>query len=329
MRSVPDVLAKVSTLRICCSDAYQGHPHHRPDQDQASLRLPFDLPRIDLPSINVPTVDLPTTTCRAPSRSPSGSATPPTPGRARRRHRRAPCRRAEDRRRARHRPSSSAEGNPGHGRPALSPRRRPAPPRAGASAAGRRSLAGRRVDDSQGSVSSTATALRLRSRGHDPGRRRPADRRRRHLRVLQGRHVGRRRRRRVQADLVAVVRHVRPRPGVLPPLEQELGRALAHRRAIGQGGRPVVAKVARLGLRARRRRRCWRSSPQPDDRHQLLRRRLGDAVRPGRGLLPPTPRPHRPWHLLGFGPLPRLRHRDGQRRRRAHRAVRRPRRRRR
>jgi O-antigen/teichoic acid export membrane protein len=37
-------------------------------------------------------------------------------------------------------------------------------------------------------------------------------------------------------------------PGFFLPLEQELGRALAHRRAIGQGGRPVAAKVARLSL---------------------------------------------------------------------------------
>ena len=37
-------------------------------------------------------------------------------------------------------------------------------------------------------------------------------------------------------------------PGFFLPLEQELGRALAHRRAIGQGGRPVVAKVGRLSL---------------------------------------------------------------------------------
>jgi O-antigen/teichoic acid export membrane protein len=35
-------------------------------------------------------------------------------------------------------------------------------------------------------------------------------------------------------------------PGFFLPLEQELGRALAHRRAIGQGARPVVAKVVRL-----------------------------------------------------------------------------------
>ena len=35
-------------------------------------------------------------------------------------------------------------------------------------------------------------------------------------------------------------------PGFFLPLEQELGRALAHRRAIGQGGHPVVAKVVRL-----------------------------------------------------------------------------------
>jgi len=37
-------------------------------------------------------------------------------------------------------------------------------------------------------------------------------------------------------------------PGFFLPLEQELGRAIGHRRAIGQGGQPVVAKVARLGL---------------------------------------------------------------------------------
>jgi O-antigen/teichoic acid export membrane protein len=37
-------------------------------------------------------------------------------------------------------------------------------------------------------------------------------------------------------------------PGFFLPLEQELGRGLGHRRALGQGGRPVVAKVARLGF---------------------------------------------------------------------------------
>jgi O-antigen/teichoic acid export membrane protein len=37
-------------------------------------------------------------------------------------------------------------------------------------------------------------------------------------------------------------------PGFFLPLEQELGRGLGHRRAVGDGGRPVVAKVARLGL---------------------------------------------------------------------------------
>ncbi|MGB8857731.1 MAG: hypothetical protein WCC60_00670 [Ilumatobacteraceae bacterium] len=36
-------------------------------------------------------------------------------------------------------------------------------------------------------------------------------------------------------------------PGFFLPLEQELGRALSHRRALGQGGRPVVRKVAALG----------------------------------------------------------------------------------
>lgn len=37
-------------------------------------------------------------------------------------------------------------------------------------------------------------------------------------------------------------------PGFFLPLEQELGRALSHRRAIGQGTRPVVRKVATLGI---------------------------------------------------------------------------------
>jgi len=36
-------------------------------------------------------------------------------------------------------------------------------------------------------------------------------------------------------------------PGFFIPLEQELGRALAHRRAVGEGGQPVVARVVRLG----------------------------------------------------------------------------------
>ncbi|HEX6656623.1 MAG TPA: hypothetical protein VF065_01000, partial [Ilumatobacter sp.] len=36
-------------------------------------------------------------------------------------------------------------------------------------------------------------------------------------------------------------------PGFFLPLEQELARALAHRRAVSEGGRPVVDKVARLG----------------------------------------------------------------------------------
>lgn len=37
-------------------------------------------------------------------------------------------------------------------------------------------------------------------------------------------------------------------PGFFLPLEQELGRALGHRRALGLGGRPVVVKVVRLGV---------------------------------------------------------------------------------
>ncbi len=37
-------------------------------------------------------------------------------------------------------------------------------------------------------------------------------------------------------------------PGFFLPLEQELGRALAHRRAIGDGTRPVIQKIVRLGV---------------------------------------------------------------------------------
>lgn len=37
-------------------------------------------------------------------------------------------------------------------------------------------------------------------------------------------------------------------PGFFLPLEQELGRAIGHRRAMRQGGKPVVSKVSRLGL---------------------------------------------------------------------------------
>lgn len=37
-------------------------------------------------------------------------------------------------------------------------------------------------------------------------------------------------------------------PGFFLPLEQELGRALAHRRAIGDGTQPVVQKIVRLGI---------------------------------------------------------------------------------
>ena len=35
-------------------------------------------------------------------------------------------------------------------------------------------------------------------------------------------------------------------PGFFLPLEQEIGRALSHRRAMGEGGRPVVHKIGRL-----------------------------------------------------------------------------------
>lgn len=36
-------------------------------------------------------------------------------------------------------------------------------------------------------------------------------------------------------------------PGLFLPLEQELGRALSHRRALNQGGRPVIRRVASTG----------------------------------------------------------------------------------
>jgi O-antigen/teichoic acid export membrane protein len=35
-------------------------------------------------------------------------------------------------------------------------------------------------------------------------------------------------------------------PGFFLPLEQEIGRALSHRRAVGQGGRPVLQRIIRL-----------------------------------------------------------------------------------
>ena len=36
-------------------------------------------------------------------------------------------------------------------------------------------------------------------------------------------------------------------PGFFLPLEQELGRALSHRKANGEGGRPVVRRIVALG----------------------------------------------------------------------------------
>ena len=36
-------------------------------------------------------------------------------------------------------------------------------------------------------------------------------------------------------------------PGIFLPLEQEVGRAMAHRRAQGLGGGPLVTRAARLG----------------------------------------------------------------------------------
>jgi O-antigen/teichoic acid export membrane protein len=37
-------------------------------------------------------------------------------------------------------------------------------------------------------------------------------------------------------------------PGFFLPLEQEIGRALSHRRAMGQGGRPVLQRIVRLAI---------------------------------------------------------------------------------
>ena len=37
-------------------------------------------------------------------------------------------------------------------------------------------------------------------------------------------------------------------PGFFLPIEQEVGRALAHRRELGQGGRPVIRKVIPLAV---------------------------------------------------------------------------------
>ena len=37
-------------------------------------------------------------------------------------------------------------------------------------------------------------------------------------------------------------------PGFFMPVEQELGRAIAHRRALGQGGRPVVQRMLPLTI---------------------------------------------------------------------------------
>ena len=37
-------------------------------------------------------------------------------------------------------------------------------------------------------------------------------------------------------------------PGFFLPLEQELGRALSYRRALQQGGQPVVGRVVRLAI---------------------------------------------------------------------------------
>ena len=66
-------------------------------------------------------------------------------------------------------------------------------------------------------------------------------------------------------------------PGFFLPLEQELGRALSARRALGQGGRPVVRKVLALGavLAAMVSHRAARCRPVAGRR--LLRRRLGDG----------------------------------------------------
>ena len=165
------------------------------------------------------------------------------------------------------------------------------------------------------------------ARGHRARRRRPAHRRHRDLRVLQGRHVGGRRRRGVQADLVALVRHVRPRPRVLPPA-----------RAGDRAG-----PVAPPGASARADARCCRRSSAcglvlvtvvllailaispliaadyfDGDWVMVIALMASFAAYApaiiARGI------------CSGIGPLQRLRHHHRQRRRRAHRHVRRPRR---
>ncbi len=80
-----------------------------------------------------------------------------------------------------------------------------------------------------------------------------ADRRFRHLRVLQGRYGRCRRCRGVRSDRGDVVRGVRPGPRVLPPAQAGARPSDLPRRALDQGGRPVLQKVARLGaVRSRR-----------------------------------------------------------------------------
>ena len=109
-------------------------------------------------------------------------------------------------------------------------------------------------------------------------------------------------------------------PGFFLPLEQELGRALSARRALGQGGRPVAMKVLTLGaiLATHRDRRDPRARTVAERR--VLRRRAGSW----------SPRwwcrscRYAPAHLVArpvqrHGPLPRLRRGDGRRRAGAHR----------
>ena len=73
-------------------------------------------------------------------------------------------------------------------------------------------------------------------------------RRLRHVRVLQGRHQRGRWFGRVRAPLASLwFATFALAPGLFLPLEQELGRAISHRRALTQGAHPVVRKVVLLG----------------------------------------------------------------------------------
>ena len=106
-----------------------------------------------------------------------------------------------------------------------------------------------------------------------------------------------------------------PGPGLFLPLEQEVGRALAHRRAQGIGGGPLVERAARLGAHPDRR----DGGPRPRHLAALRRRAVPRQLaarrqprdRPRRLLL----HAHDARHALGQRALPAVR-RDARHRRR-------------